>query len=190
MTSATRAGGWRTPTRGRLAARQALTLLGAAAMLIAACGASARPAVHDGRCRLSLRYSGSSGGTGTESAVFQIRNRSATACHLYRYPVIGLLDRGQRIHVAQTNGAPNLESVPHPLRSLLGRGRGEFVFFYAPMNYGNGHRCRPVADALSARFAPHAAVRIRLPTALNPLREQINPCGGAIAVTPVFSNQG
>jgi hypothetical protein len=53
------------------------------------------------------------------------------------------------------------------------------------MNPGNGRRCRPVATALEVRFAAEATVQIRLPTALNPLREQINPCGGGISVTPL-----
>jgi hypothetical protein len=200
-------------SRWRAPRRVVLALLGATAMLVAACGATAAgradharpttgarskpprarvgsasfttPAVRYRPCRLSLRYTGSTGGAGVESAGFQVRNRSTTACPLYRYPLISLFDHGRRIHVAQTDGAPHLEPVLHPVRSLSGGGRAGFVFFYAPMNPGNGRRCRPVATALEVRFAAEATVQIRLPTALNPLREQINPCGGGISVTPL-----
>lgn len=135
-------------------------------------------------CRLSLRYAGSTSGTGNVFAYFVLADVGRAACGPDTYPSIRLLDAGGR---DLYSNEMHESSPSHPIVLAAGEA-GHFLLSFQPLTPGGARLCAPTASGAVVSWAG-AQARATLSTQIRKQHEPINPCHGSFSVTPVAAGR-
>ena len=146
---------------------------------VARAGAPHAAAATTHRClrrQLSLAPPSSNGALGSVGLRFTFTNRSATACRLFGFPGMRLLDHGRALPTTVIRGTSNVvPSEPERTVTLAPGGRASFFAGYSDVPTGY-QRC-PSSTGADV-WAPNdfRSIRVHFPAMA---------CGGRVTVSPV-----
>lgn len=182
--------------------RVSATLWVVATLAAAGCGQAQRAAATSGRvpqhhlisrCRLELRYGGSSAAGGQVMAEVSVRNAGPTRCALDRYPEVLLRgSSGQTLRLRQYDGGDNAFPPTRVGRYLKPGSDARFWLAFAPLGAG-GVSCRNLfAASMVVTFAPGVHGRLDgLLLGLSKANQPIGPCAHTgFNVSPVGISVG